>query len=417
MRLRIPVPIWLLVQCCISASPVLAETGVTSTEIRIGQSVALSGPAREIGSRVHDGADAWFRYINRTGGVYGRKINLIAEDDGYEPDRARANTIDLIQNRQVFALFGYVGTPTSLQAIPVFSAAHVPFVAPVTGAAALRQATDEAGRYIFNFRAGYDEEAVTAARFFRHTGVRSLNVLYQHDGFGEAGLRAITTASAAVGITVHHTATVERNSTAVHAAVLALTAPGTRADATYIVTTYKPAAAFISEAMQQQGNAGPYVATSFVGSEALNRELVGLLGHPAAGVMITQVVPQPANPVTPLQIDYQAHMIAAGYAVKTAQGDNTRATVMAAQQSFDYMSLEGYMAARTFVEALRRAGKNPTRESLVTALESLHSYTVGNERAGADTANDFLLHWTPASHNGSRYTRLTMLSQSGLIEE
>ncbi len=131
-----------------------AEPGVTSTTIVIGQSAAFSGPASELGTEMRAGAMAYFQAINAAGGVNGRKIELRSLDDGYEPDRAAANTKKLI-DEGVFLLFGYVGTPTSNASKPIFTAARVPFVGPFTGAESLRNPLN---RYIFNIRASYFDE-------------------------------------------------------------------------------------------------------------------------------------------------------------------------------------------------------------------------------------------------------------------
>ena len=95
----------------------LAEPGVSDKEV-LGQSVALSGPAKELGSEMRSGALLYFEQVNASGGVHGRRIRLQTLDDGYEPERTTANTRKLIEEEKVLALFGYVGTPTSLAALP-----------------------------------------------------------------------------------------------------------------------------------------------------------------------------------------------------------------------------------------------------------------------------------------------------------
>src|SRR5437763_1819299 len=105
-----------IVAAALFAATVSAEPGVTADTILIGQSVALTGPAADLGTEMRDGALAYFRYVNAHGGVFGRKIELRTLDDGYEPERAATNTRNLINQTGVFALFGYVGTPTSLAA-------------------------------------------------------------------------------------------------------------------------------------------------------------------------------------------------------------------------------------------------------------------------------------------------------------
>ena len=107
--------------------------------IVLGQSAAMTGPAAQLGLQMNAGARIYFDRLNAEGGVAGRTVQLRVVDDGYEPDRGRANTEALIEKDGVFALFGYVGTPTSLAAVPLANAAAVPFFGPFTGAEALRE--------------------------------------------------------------------------------------------------------------------------------------------------------------------------------------------------------------------------------------------------------------------------------------
>ena len=116
-----------------------AESGVTDQKILLGQSAAFSGPAAQLGIQLNAGAKAYFDQVNQQGGVFGRKIEIITADDKYEPDLAAANTKKLIEESNVFALFGYVGTPTSNAALPIFTKAKVPFFAPFTGAQSMRE--------------------------------------------------------------------------------------------------------------------------------------------------------------------------------------------------------------------------------------------------------------------------------------
>src|SRR5260221_1128833 len=132
-----------------------AENGVTADKIVLGQSVALTGPAAQLGIQMRNGIKSYLDAVNAKGGVHGRKIELITLDDGYEPARTVPNTKKLIEQQRVFGLIGYVGTPTSVPVVPIISEAKVPFIGPFTGAEALRQPFN---RYIFHVRASYYDE-------------------------------------------------------------------------------------------------------------------------------------------------------------------------------------------------------------------------------------------------------------------
>jgi ABC-type branched-subunit amino acid transport system substrate-binding protein len=133
--------------------------GVTDTEIRIGSSLALSGHAGYLGTQVLQGALCYVNYVNEEGGVHGRKIKLIAYDDEYDPPRCLANTQKLIIEDKVFALFSYVGTPTSVKIIPLIEEAAIPLVGILSGANELREPFN---RHIINIRASYYQETGAA---------------------------------------------------------------------------------------------------------------------------------------------------------------------------------------------------------------------------------------------------------------
>src|SRR5205085_9481201 len=192
-----------------------ADPGITSSSILIGQSAAFTGPASELGTEMRAGAMAYFQAINAAGGVNGRKIELRSLDDGYEGDRAAANTRKLIEDG-VFLLFGYVGTPTSNASKPIFTAAKVPFVGPFTGAESLRNPLN---RYIFNIRASYYDETDKLVGQLVGQTLDRIAVFYQNDDYGKAGLSGVERAMVKRNMKIMATGTVERNTVDVATAV------------------------------------------------------------------------------------------------------------------------------------------------------------------------------------------------------
>lgn len=353
-----------------------AETGVTDGAVVIGQSVPLTGPAQELGIEMQLGAKLYFDHVNSQGGVNGRKIKLLTLDDGYEPDRATANTKQLIEKDDVFALFGYVGTPTSLAALKVSNPAGVPFVGAFTGAEALRMPFN---RLIFNVRASYGDETEKIVEQFTSLNVKRIAVFYQNDAYGNAGLTGVEKAMAKRDLKLVATATVERNSSDVAAAVKTLIAA--KPDMVVMVTTYKSTAAFIN-AMRAAGSAAQFYTVSFVGSRALANEL----GAAGAGVGISQVVPFPWSRTVPVVRDYQKLLAASG-----------------SGRDVSFTSLEGYIAARVFVEGLRRAGKELSRDKFISAMENLRNFDAGG----------FTVNFAPGNHNGSTFVELTIIRKDG----
>ena len=357
------------------SAAVLAEPGVSDKEIVLGQSAALSGPAKELGSEMRSGALLYFEQVNTGGGVHGRRIRLQTLDDGYEPERAAANTRKLIEEEKVLALFGYVGTPTSLAAQPLFTEAKVPFVGAFTGAQALREPFN---RYVFNVRASYFDETEKIVEQLTTTGIKQIAVFYQNDAYGKAGLAGVERAMTKRGLKIAATATVERNTVDVAKAVAALSA--TRPDAIVMVSAYTSVAAFV-KGMKKAGSAAQFHNVSFVGS----RPLAAALGDEGVGVAIAQVVPFPWSGTLPVTREYQAQARAAG------------------AKDFSFTELEGYIAARVLVEGLKRAGRELTRERLVTALESLSRTDIGG----------FQVDYSSSNHNGSTFVDLTIIGRGG----
>lgn len=358
-----------------AAAPAHSADGVTASTVTVGQSAAFSGPAAELGNDMRKGILAYFDYVNRAGGVHGRKLVLKSLDDGYEATRAAENTKKLIQE-DVFALLGYVGTPTSEAAKPIFTEARVPFVGAFTGAELLRAPFN---RYIFNVRAGYYAETDAIVNLIAKLDMKRIAVFYQNDSYGKAGLAGVEKAMAARNMKVLTTGTVERNSVDVATAVKEIA--GKDPQAVVMISAYKSCAAFI-KAMRKANSNPQFMNVSFVGSKALAAEL----GEEGRGVAISQVVPFPWNVGVPIVKDYQRNL----------GGGNATA-------DYGFGTLEGYIAARVFVEGLRRAGKEPTRESFITAMETLRDFDVGG----------YYVTYTPSDHNGSKFVDLTVIGKEG----
>ncbi len=352
-----------------------AENGVTDNTIVIGQSAAFSGPAQQLGRDMNLGAKTYFQMVNDHGGVFGRKIELRTKDDGYEAGRAAQNTRELIEQDKVFALFGYVGTPTSNAALPIFTQAKVPFLSPFTGANSLREPFN---RYVFNIRASYFDETERIVEQLVTTGITNIAVFYQNDAYGKAGLEGVTRAMTKRNLKIAATATVERNSMDVAAATQTLG----RADPGAIVqiSAYSSCAVLVKE-MKKAGYTGQFFNVSFVGSKAL----ADTLGQEGRGVIISQVMPFPFSKVLPIQRDYAQAMKKAGVS------------------DLNFGTMEGFIAAKIFTEALRRVGKDPTRDRLIAALESMRDYDLGG----------FAVNFTPSNHSGSKLVELTMIGSNG----
>lgn len=279
-----------------------AQAGLTDSAIVLGQSAPFSGAAEQLGLQFHLGAQLFFEQLNAKGGVHGRRIELKRLDDGYEPDRCVANTKQFI-GEGVFALFGYIGTPTSVVALPLATEAKVPFFAPFTGAEALRTPFN---RYAIHVRASYFDETAAIVRQLTQVGIKRISVFYQNDAYGKAGLEGVTRALKALNMEPASTGTVERNTVDVAESIKSVMAG--RPEAIVQISAYKSCAAFIREA-RKAGFAGNLYNVSFVGTQALLDEL----GKDARGVAVSQVMPFPYSPATVISGEYLA-------AVRAKQG-------------------------------------------------------------------------------------------------
>ncbi|MFZ5485638.1 MAG: ABC transporter substrate-binding protein [Pseudomonadota bacterium] len=364
-------------QFSIAAAALLGLPAVRAQEGRLvlGQFAPFTGPAAQLGIQYHSGARLYFDQLNAQGGMGGRSIVIRTMDDGYEPERCAENTRKLL-SEDVFALFAYVGTPTSLAALPLATRAQVPFIAPFTGAMALREPLQ---KNVFHLRASYNDETALIVKQLTHLGLKKIAVFHQNDAYGQAGLDGVRLALAAQNLKPVATATVERNSVDVAKAVATLAAAAP--DAVVQVSAYKSCAAFV-RAARKAGYGGLFYNVSFVGTQALADEL----GKEAEGVVVSQVVPSPYNAANGITREFVA------------------AAKKAGNVQVNYSSMEGYLAARLFAEGLKRASK-PTREGLVAGLESLGETAFGG----------FQVSLSPTRHVASRFVELSMLKGDGRV--
>jgi ABC-type branched-subunit amino acid transport system substrate-binding protein len=349
----------------IVSSSAFAEDGVTADVIVFGQPAVFTGPASALGIGMRVGLTAAFEEANRNGGVHGRKIKLVGEDDGYEPDKSITAVRKLIEEHKVFALIGPVGTPTSNAAQPVAQAAKVPYIGPFTGAGFLR---DPKRDNVINIRASYDAETEAWVKHLTEDlKVKKIGILYQDDAFGRAGLSGAKKAMEKRGIELVAEGTFERNTTAVKTALLTLRRA--EPDAVVMVGPYKPCAEFIKLAGSINFNP-VFVNISFVGANALAKEL----GSAGEGVIVSQVVPFPWDASLKVVADYHAAM-----------------KVTEPSEEPGFVTLEGYLVGRLTLAALEKAGKDITREKLLKTIRDTGTFDIGGlPMTYSDTKNEGL---------------------------
>lgn len=354
-----------------------ATLAMAQEAIRLGQTLPLSGPLAELGVEYRDGALAAFRAANAKGGIHGRRIELVTLDDGYVVERTRENARKLLDEHRVLAFFGLFGTANVAAVQPLIDEHDVPSVAPYTGADDLRKFH----RNVFWVRASYGDETEKIVEQLVSVGIKRIAVFYQGDAFGESGLGGVERALERRGLKVAAKAPYDKTTLDVAPAVRTIAAADPQA--VVLISPYKASAAFI-RALKQSGRSPLLFALSVVGVKALTAEL----GADAAGVAISQVVPFPYSSANPAVRDLQR-----------------LPAELQPPSGITYTTLEGFLAGRVMLEALRRAGPQPTREKLVAALESLRDFDAGG----------FSVSYGPNDHLGSQFTEVTIIGKSGKL--
>jgi branched-chain amino acid transport system substrate-binding protein len=369
----------LVLLASLTSSAAFAEDGVFDNKIVFGQVAALTGPAQDLGQGMRQGILAAFAEANRSGGISGRMLELKSRDDGYEPEKTVEATKASLGEDKIFALIGAVGTPTSKAGQPIATEAKVPFIGPFTGAEFLRNPYN---RYVVNVRASYFQETEAWIEHLnKDLGITRIAILYQDDAFGLAGLDGVQRAMDKRNMQLVASGAFRRNTVAVKTALLDIMKA--RPQAVVTVAPYKPVAEFIKLAHDQQLNA-LFVAISFVGSDSLAKEL----GREGSGVIVSQVVPSPWDTALPVVAAYQRALTAADPGAKPG-----------------FVSLEGYVAGRLAIEALKRIKGTPTREALLDAIGEA-PFDMGG----------IALTYGPARNQGSDQVFFTILQADGTFK-
>jgi len=330
-----------------------AIEAASQDDIILGMSTVLTGNAANLGKDMQRGILVGLERTNRSGGVNGRRLRLITLDDGYEPARTAPNIRQLIDKEHVLAVIGNVGTPPAIVAVPLVNEEKTLLFAPFSGGPVLRKNPPD--RYVINFRAGYVEE--TAAMLDALIGIAGLRpeeiaFFTQRDSYGDAGFALSIAALQRHGLKdlakILHVG-YERNTLAVESAVAKVVTAEKPPRAILMIGAYAPCAKFIK--LCRNADLNPlFLNVSFVGSSSLAESL----GRTDAQVIVTQVVPNPADDSVPIVREYQADLKVIDPSASAGFGD-----------------LEGYIAARILTLALANIQGPPTREAIVDALEGL----------------------------------------------
>jgi ABC-type branched-subunit amino acid transport system substrate-binding protein len=326
-------------------------------EITVGMTTPLSGPLQAVGSNVLTGVNAYFHRVNSNGGIHGQQVRLIAEDDRYEPSLAAPNMRKLIEEDNVIAVIGNVGTPTAVVTVPIAIESNVPFIGAITGAPLLRM--NPPNRYIFNYRASYTEEAESMIDGLLNIGIKpeEIALFTQRDSYGDAGYDGAISALHSHGFLDTHTLShgrYTRNSLNVEGALATILDSSVKPRAIIMAGSYAPSAKFIKLAKQDLPDC-LFLNFSFVGSTPLLKAL----GDDTRNVIITEVVPA-FDSNLPIAKRYRDDLKNYGQEIRP-----------------DFASFEGYIIANIFIAALGSIEGAIHRESLVNSLHKITELDIG----------------------------------------
>jgi ABC-type branched-subunit amino acid transport system substrate-binding protein len=226
-----------------------------NADLVIAQVAPLSGVLASTGAQMVLGGKIYFEHVNAKGGVHGRPIRHVVADDGYKVDETVRLTRELLQRPEVLSLFGFAGTANigKLLAEGVLEQGGAALVAPYTGGENLRTPFNP---WIFHLRAGYADETEHMVQQVTTLGMQRIAVMYQDDGFGQAGLEGVRAALARRKLPLSAAAGYERNTDKVEEAVKRIMASD--AQAIIMISVNKPTAAFVKRYREAGGGAQLY---------------------------------------------------------------------------------------------------------------------------------------------------------------
>ncbi|KQX29450.1 ABC transporter substrate-binding protein [Variovorax sp. Root434] len=368
--------IHLLASAFVALSTVLGLPSAVQAQTKpllIGQTYVQTGPLASLSPEPLLGIRAMFAAVNASGGINGRPVELRQLDDAYDPAKGAENVKTFVKDGAIGVLMP-IGTSSSIGAIKAANELKVPIVGPYTGSGPVVKPTE----YGFPVRISFDEEYSRIVNHLFTIGLSRIAFAHNDNPGARSALESTQKFIAERGEKMAGSVAIKNDGSdaAERAAELAKLKP----KAVVLAATNEVAAKFIT-AYRATGNETAFYSFSFLNGQKLFQDIK----KDAAGVVISQVVPYPWNNAMPVIAEYQAAMKKIG------------------ATEFGYASLEGYVAAKVMVEGLKRAGANPTPESLQKGLESFKTLDIGG----------IAVSYRPGEHRGLTFSELSMLKADG----
>ncbi|EJL73464.1 ABC transporter substrate-binding protein [Variovorax sp. Varisp85] len=368
--------IHLLASAFVALSTVLGLPSAVQAQTKpllIGQTYVQTGPLASLSPEPLLGIRAMFAAVNANGGINGRPVELRQLDDAYDPAKGAENVKTFVKDGAIGVLMP-IGTSSSIGAIKAANELKVPIVGPYSGSGPVVKPTE----YGFPVRISFDEEYSRIVNHLYTIGLSRIAFAHNDNPGARSALESTQKFIAERGEKMAGSVAIKNDGSdaAERAAELAKLKP----KAVVLAATNEVAAKFIT-AYRATGGETAFYSFSFLNGQKLFQDIK----KDAAGVVISQVVPYPWNSAMPVIAEYQAAMKKIG------------------ATEFGYASLEGYVAAKVMVEGLKRAGANPTPESLQKGLESFKTLDIGG----------IAVSYRPGEHRGLTFSELSMLKADG----
>ena len=315
--------------------------------IRLGMSGPFSGGVNSVGNQFLLGAEIYLQNLNDHGGVYGRKIEIIAKDDRYEPKIAIENVHELIEKEKIFALFGLIGTPVAEAVFPIAIEKRIPFVGAYSGAEFLRNPPNP---IVLNARAGdFDEIEKLIEYFADDLNYKRFAIFYQNDGYGRAGLKGVKNALSKRNLALVGEGSYKRNTLSVGNALYEIELGNP--DVILMIGATNPVAEFIKRVRKSTAIRSDVKFGLFSFIEP--KPVINLLQGNGKGITFAQVVPSP-------------------WTSEVEEVENYRVLMRQyyPKEELSHVSLEGYFAARMITQVFKSLGKDFTKEDFIKALGS-----------------------------------------------
>ncbi len=329
---------------------VYAEEGVTENLIKVGSHMDLSGPLAHWGIDVSKGIQCYLNRVNEQGGIFGRKIVILVEDDQSQPSRAREAVKRLLEVEHVFSILSPMGTVSSLSSMPLAREEGVPFLFPLSGHDAFFKPVK---RYVFSLFTPYSAEARIGIDFLvQNLSARKIGILYQDDGFGGMIRRRIRSQLKKHDLSLVSEVPLLKGSSDLSPEIRRLKNDGIEA---LVLATVSRKGTLAIKTIRKAG--WDVIVLGMRPIDPLS--LIGMTKSNADGIYVSQQqwwIDSKKPGVLEFRKDFQ----------KSFPGEPIPA-----------QSMEGYRAAKIFVEALKRAGRKLSRDRIIMALETMRSFDDG----------------------------------------